>query len=445
MNQSANDFASLPCVRWLGRVLACLIATAALANVESERQLQDPDPKVRERAARELGEQGNPAYVPALGTAVQDENEKVRMAVVRSLIRLDTEASLDPLCLAVRDGIPEIRYLAIDGIINFYLPGYVDTGFGGFFRSITTRVEDLFSDVDTVVADPDLKLNETALRTLRLALTGAPDMRTRVRAARALGILRAQELVPDLVEVLFVNNVELTEEVLRAFQKIKDISVGPRLIFLLSYPQERIQQLAALTLGLLQTESAVPELRQLFTNSRDKDVRAAALEALAFMPQQQTVPLFLEYLQDREKRFRVAAALGLARFRDPNANYAPVLEQARGQERDGGVRLALAFALVAHGKMEYLEELVSGLTSRVRRGEARPYLTELAREEAVREALRQHLYSTNAEIRKNLCMVYAASGDSSSISYLEVLLRDRDPEVVQQASRAIRILRSRGF
>ena len=53
--------------------------------------------------------------------------------------------------------------------------------------------------------------------------------------------------------------------------------------------------------------------------------------------------------------------------------------------------------------------------------------------------------STDAAIRKNLCQVYAASGNSTSISYLEVLLRDRDAEVVQEASRAIRILRSKGF
>jgi len=420
-----------------------LLATMALAQVEAERQLQDPDAKLRERAARELGERGNPAYVPVLATALQDSDEKVRMAVVKSLIRLDTEASLEPLSLAVRDGIPEIRYLAIDGIVNFYLPGYVDTGFGGFFRSVTGSVEALFSDVDAVVADPDIRLHETVLRTLRQSLTGAPDMRTRVRAARALGILRARQAVPDLIEALYFNNVELAEEILRAFQKIKDTSVGPRIVFLLSFPQEEIKQAAATTLGLLQTESTVPDLRQLFENSRDKKTRLAAFDALAFMPQQQTAPLFVQYLDDREKELRASAVLGLGRLKDPG--YLGPLQQQRDKERDGRVRLALAFALVANGQLDSLEELVSDLTTRTRRGEARPYLVELAREEAVREALRPHLYSTNAAIRKNLCQVYAASGDSASISYLEALLRDRDAEVVQEASRAIRILRSKGF
>src|SRR3990172_10589646 len=144
-----------------------LVAPAWGLQVEGEQQLRDPDPKVREKAARALGDQGNSAYVSALAPAVQDKNEKVRMAVVKALIRLDSPASLAPLSLAVRDSLPEIRYLAIDGILNFYLPGYVDTGFGGFFRSVSGRVEALFSDVDAVVADPDIRINETALRTLR--------------------------------------------------------------------------------------------------------------------------------------------------------------------------------------------------------------------------------------------------------------------------------------
>lgn len=427
---------------WVG-VCALLLAPLAWAQVEAEKQLQDPDPKLRERAAKQLGEQGNPAYVAVLASAIQDQDEKVRMAVVKSLIRLGTEASLEPLCQAVRDGIPEIRYLAMDGLINFYLPGYVDTGFGGFFRSVTGKVEGLFSDVDAVVADPDIQLGEVVLRTLRQSLTGAPDMRTRVRAARALGILHAGPAVPDLIEAVYFNNVELTEEILRAFQKIKDPSVGPRIIFLLDYPQLTIQQGAATTLGLLRADSAIPALRQLLENSKDKKVRSAALEALAFMPQEQTAPLFAQYLNDREKELRTSAALGLGRLKDPN--HLAVLQEAREKEKDSGVRLALAFALVANGQMQYLEELVSNLSSRLRRGEAEPYLIELARAEAVREALRPRLYSPDPEIRKNLCRVYAASGNSTSISYLEVLLRDRDAEVVQEASRAIRILRSRGF
>jgi HEAT repeat protein len=420
-----------------------LLAAMALASVEAERQLRDPDPKLRERAAKTLAEEGNPAYVPALGAAVQDKEEKVRMAVVRALIQLGTQASLAPLAVAVKDSIPEIRFLAIDGIVNFYLPGYVESGLSGLVKSVTQRVEGFFSNVDNVVADADVKPDDAVVRTLRQAMTGHPDMSTRIRAARALGILRARQAVPDMVDVAFGSNVELTAEVLLAFQKIKDRSVGPRITFLLGYPQKTIQASAATTLGLLQTESAVPELRRLLDGTDDKNVRRAAFEALAFMPQKETASIFLQHLDDKEEEMRASAALGLGRLKDPA--HGGILEEARQKERDAGARLALDFALVAQGKMNYIDELVSSLNSRTRRSEAQPYLVELARDLKVREVLYPRLYSTDPEIRKGLCAVFGASGDSTSLSYLEISLKDRDAEVVQEASRAIRALRARGF
>jgi len=297
--------------------------------------------------------------------------------------------------------------------------------------------------VDTVVADPDIRVDEAVVRTLRQTVTGAPDMNTRVRAARALGILRVQAAVPDLVEAAFGDNVDLILEVLRAFQKIKDTSVGPRITFLLMYPQKEVQRAAATTLGLLRTEGAIGDLRLSLEASEDPDVRAAMLDALAYMPQEATAPLFLRLLADRDRRLRGPAALGLGRLKGPQNTSN--LDQAYQGERDAGVRLALAFALASHGRLEHLNELVESLNSRTRQGEARPYLIELARERPVREALYAHLYSRDAEIRKNLCMVFGASGDSASISQLENLLRDRNSEVALEASRAIRILRSRGL
>jgi HEAT repeat protein len=301
----------------------------------------------------------------------------------------------------------------------------------------------MFSDVDTVVADPDISLDPEVLRIFRQSVTGAPDMQTRARVARALGILRSKDAVSDLVEAAFSDNTELILEALRSLQKIKDVSSGPRVTFLLMYPQKEVQIQAALTLGLLRVEEAVGDLRAALEGSEDIDVRAAMLDALAFMPNESTALIFMRHLMDREQRLRSPAALGLGRLKNPE--HLPHLEQARQRERDAGVRLALGFALVSHGRLEYVNEIVSELESRARRGEALPYLTELARESPVRDALYAHLYSRNAEVRKGLCVVLGASGDSKSIVQLDNLLRDRDAQVALEASRAIRILRSRGF
>ncbi|MBI2816300.1 MAG: HEAT repeat domain-containing protein [Acidobacteria bacterium] len=423
---------------------ACVILLAAtvLASSEAENLLHDPDPKVRERAIKDLAQEDEPANVPTIAALVQDTDENVRMAVVKALIHLGSPAVLPPLLKAVQDGIPEIRHLAIDGLINFYVPGYVDIGFGGFFRNVTSKVEALFSDVDTAVIEQDVSPDSDVIRTLSLAVNGAPDMNTRARAARALGIMRSHEAIPELLKAAFSNNVDLILASLVAFEKIKDPSIGPRLTFLLKYPQETVQEAAASTLGVLRAEAAIPDLQQMFHNSvDDKGVRAAALDALAFMPNKDTAPLFTKYLYDKEKKLRASSALGLGRLEDPS--YAEALLKARQTEKDASVRLALDFALVKTGKMESIRPLVSSLTSRVHRGEARPYLIELARDKIVRGALRPYLFSKQPDIRQNLCTVYGASGDASSIPDLEVLLRDRKPNVSDEASRAIRLIRSR--
>jgi len=434
-----------------GRLLSCarlsllvlIIGVAAFASVEAEKQLQDPDPKEREKAAKILGQEDNPANVQILATAIQDKDEKVRMAVVKSLIHLGSPSSLDPLTKAVSDGIPEIRSLAIDGLVNFYLPGYIDTGFGGFFRGIGNKVEGLFSNVDSTVVAADVKADPKVVRTLALSLDGASDMATRARAGRALGILRASDAVPELLKACFSDNVDLILAALGAFDKIKDTSVGPRITFLLNYPQKSVRIAAASTLGVLRSQEAIPNLERLFQNSPDdKELRAAALDALAFMPTNETSPLFVKNLNDKEKAIRASAALGLGRLRD--ASFVETLEKAKAVEKDPGVRLALDFALVINGKTDSLGELVSGLSSRVHRGEARPYLIELARDKAVRDSLKSYLYSKDDNIREDLCVVYGASGDSSSIPDLEVLLRDRKASVAEEASRAIRLIRARG-
>jgi HEAT repeat protein len=209
-----------------------------------------------------------------------------------------------------------------------------------------------------------------------------------------------------------------------------------------NYPQKSVQQAAATTIGLLRTEAAIPDLQKVFRSSEDKDVRAAALDALAFMPTKETAPLFTQYLSDKDKRLRISSALGLGRLQD--GAYMTNLEKSAQTEKDTGVRLALDFAFVKNGKNDPIAELISNLSSRIHRGEAVPYLTELARDAKIRELLRPYLSSRDADIRKNLCVVYAASGDAQSVAYLEDLTRDRDSEVSSEASRAIRVIRSRG-
>ena len=245
------------------------------------------------------------------------------------------------------------------------------------------------------------------------------------------------------MKAAFSNNVDVIQAVLVAFEKLKNPTVGPRLVFLLNYPQKTVRMKAASALGVLRTQEAIPELEKTFQNTTDdKNLRASALDALSFMPTKDTAKLFADNLDDKDKRVRASAALGLGRLHD--ATYQGAVETAEQTEKNAGVRLALDFALVRYSKMDALQELVTALGSRVHSGEARPYLVELAREKPVRDALKTYLYSKDADIREALCVVYGESGDTDNIKDLEVLVRDRKAEVSQEASRAIRLIKARG-
>jgi hypothetical protein len=76
---------------------------------------------------------------------------------------------------------------------------------------------------------------------------------------------------------------------------------------------------------------------------------------------------------------------------------------------------------------------------------ARPYLTELARDPEVRNALYPALRDpmVTKDEKSGLAEVLAQSGDRDSIPPLEALSKDPDPEVAQAGLRGLKNLRAR--
>jgi len=67
----------------------------------------------------------------------------------------------------------------------------------------------------------------------------------------------------------------------------------------------------------------------------------------------------------------------------------------------------------------------------------------VARDPAVRQALAAPLANGAKAERSDMARVLARSGDSGSVSALEKVSRDADPEVAQEGLRALRSLQSR--
>ena len=409
---------------------ACFLVAAALA--------QD----VRPKDVREIGK-GGVAAIPRLTELLKNSSVDVRVEAVRQL----TDArALDALILAAHDNDAEVQIRATDGLVNFYLPGYVQTGIGASIKRVGGSIKGRFTDTNDQVIEPFVTVRPDVTAVLGGLARGGASMEARANAARAVGILRGREAVPDLIEALRSKDTDVLYESLVALQKIRDESAGPKMAFLLRDLNPKVQIAAIETTGLLKNRDAVPDLIEVLNRARDAKVRRAALGSLAMLPDPKTRPLFQQYLTDKDDKMRAGAAEGFARLHNPTD--LPLVDQAWNAEGKGSTRVSLAFALVMLGRTELtefspLQFLINNLNSSAYKGEAMPFLTELARDAAVRKALYGPLGTATKDEKIGLAQVLARSGDKESVGYLEKLSRDPDPAVAQEGLRAMRNLQAR--
>lgn len=271
-------------------------------------------------------------------------------------------------------------------------------------------------------------------------------MPARANAARAVGILRGRDAVPDLLEALRTKDTDVLYESLIALQKIRDESAGPKFVFLLRDLNAKVQIAAIETTGLLRNREAAPDLIDALKRARDAKVRRAALGSLAMLPDEKSRGVYQQYLNDKDEKMRAAAAEGFARLRNPADST--MIEQAWKDEGKTSPRISLGFAMVMLGRTEIaefspLQYLINNLNSSAYKGEALPFLIELARDNNTRKALYAPLGTGTKDEKIGLARVLAVSGYKESVAPLERLSRDTDPEVAQEGLRAMRNLQAR--
>ncbi|MBZ5617964.1 MAG: HEAT repeat domain-containing protein [Acidobacteriia bacterium] len=404
-----------------------------------------PAQEVRPKDVREIAKAGSSA-IPRLQELLKNPSLDIRIEAVKQIIEIGTQYSLDPLILATGDNDPEVQIRATDGLVNFYLPGYVQTGFGASLRRVGTGIKGKFTDTNDQAVDPFVMVRPEVVSALGKLVRGGGGMDVRANAARALGILRGKAAVPDLLEAAHSKDTGLIYESLVALQKIRDESAAPRITFLLHDLDQKVQIAAIETTGLLRNKEAVPNLIDALNRARDAKVKRAALTAIAMLPSESSRNLYSQYLRDKDDKMRAAAAEGYARLRNP-ADL-PMLEKAWQEEGKTQPRLSLAFAQVMLGKTEVsefspLQYLINNLNSAAYKGEASPFLVELARDNRVRGALYRPLQAGTKDEKIGLAGVLAQSGDQASIPELQKLAQDPDPEVAKEALRAQRTLQAR--
>jgi HEAT repeat protein len=388
---------------------------------------------MRPKDVRELAKAGQTA-IPRLQELLTNPDMEIRLEAVRQIVDIGSQHSLDPLIIATRDNDPEVQIRATDGLVNFYVPGYVKRGLGASLQRVGTSIKGHFTDTNDQVIDTYIKVRPDVIEALGKLARGGSKMEVRANAARAAGILRGRAAVPDLLEALRSKDTDVIYESLNALQKIHDESAGPRLGFLLRDPNQKVQITAIETMGLLQNKAATPDLIEVLTKSKDKKVQRAALSAVAMLP------------DNANRELYARSAEGYARLRNP-ADL-PMLQKAWDEEKKTEPRLSVAFAMVMLGRVEFTEfsplrYLVNTLNSTAYKGEAFPFLVESARNEAVRVTLYGPLLSGTRDEKMQLAGVLARSGDGGSVPQLEKLSHDPDGDVAREGLRALRELQAR--
>jgi HEAT repeat protein len=399
----------------------------------------------RAKDVKELGKGGS-AAIPKLQTLLDNPNLEIRQEAVRQIVEIGTLDSLTPLVKATADNDPEIQVRATDGLVNFYLPGYVRTGLTASLRKFGTGIKSHFTDTNDQVIPPYMQVRPDVIAALGKLARGGARMDVRANAARAIGVLRGRAAVPDLIEAVKSKDNDAIYESLIALQKIRDQAAAPQIVFLVRDFDERVQIAAIETQGLLRNLDAVQDLVGVLNGARTAKVRRAALTAIAMLPNESSRDLYARYLSDKDDRMRGAAAEGYARLKNPADSTA--IDKAYQAETKISPRLSMAFALVSLGQNTTAEfspllYLINTLNSNAWRGEAYPLLVEAAREPAVRQAIFSRMPSGTKDEKVWLARVLSISGDKDSLDALKKLQNDGDPDVGQEALRAVRAVEAR--
>ncbi len=382
--------------------------------------------------------------LPQLGEYLKSPETSVRVEAVKSIVEIGTAKSLDYLILATRDVDESVQIRATDGMVNFYLPGYVAVGVTAKLQRAGSTIKSRFNDRNDQIIDAFITVRPDVIKAIGKFCRAGSSQDSRANAARALGILRAKAAIPDLLDGLHSKDSDVLYETVIALQKIRDESTGPKIQYLLHDLNEKVQVAAIETTGILYNQAALPDLRVLLSTSKGR-VKRAALDAIAMIPDPQDRSIYTALLMDKDESERSAAAEGFGRLRNPAD--VPMLQKAYDDEKKRPVQISLAFALVMDGRTEItpdspLQFLIDQLNSAANHTAAQTLLTEAAHDSAIRANLYPSMETGIRDVKIGLAQIVAATGDHNSEPHLEKLSHDPDRQVAAEGLRALRNLRS---
>ena len=416
----------------------CLAYEPTIAELKA--QLKDPNAKVRKKAADQLGKTKSLDAVPPLLSAATDPDSGVREAVVKSLGLLKDQTAVTMLLTTLQDPVESVRTQSIIALVSLYLDRDAEFIVTRVSKKVYKTVNPFSDQVgsDPSVIESYVKVPPSVIDAIADHLVD-PSTNVRVDAARALGVLRGRSAIPKLLDGMKTGDVNLKIAILRSLYKIREPSVDEALLPYLKDSDKDVRVETLVTLGLLRSKKALPEMQSFYDQNPDTKLRLVAFQAISMVGDASSLNLFRQKLKDPDKPYRIAAAEGIARVGD--ASVAEDVSRAYIKEKEFGCQLAMSFALYRLGRTEYIEKLISGLDETNYHEQVEAYFLEIGT--PVVPELVKNLENTNSDVRLRLCLVLGFIGDSSTMESLKPLLNDTNSSVVSEAALAIRRLNAR--
>ncbi|GAB4371984.1 MAG: hypothetical protein OHK0021_14460 [Bryobacter sp.] len=375
--------------------------------------------------------------------SLRDPDPKRRLAAVESIIDQGGSRSLDLLAISCQDGSGAIQQLAVAGIVNFYIPGYVKSGVRGKLAKIGDKI---VRNSTEYAVEPWIRIREQDGQAILGVFRNPKSEEAKLEAVKALGSLRYQAALPELLPLLKSKQDALMLAALRAVELSENPAAVEETRFLLRDPNEAIHLKAMTMHGVHRNAGALPDLAEMFARKRSKRSEATALEAIALIASPESRGLLEQNLDNRDGALRGYAAEGLGRMKAKDLEER--LAALFANEESMRARLGQAFALVQLGRRESgalapFDYLFNTLNSLAWRGIARAYWMELAREDEVRARLREKLNEATKAEKVELAGILARTGGAEEVELLEKMMRDPDGDIAQEAIKATKLLKSR--
>jgi len=225
--------------------------------------LNHPESSRRKQAADLLGQHQVREAVPELVLLTADEDDRVRLAAVRALVKINDTRALKAYIRLTQDSQHDIQEKAIEGIINVYVVEEESGLVQGLTKFVGT-VNPFSDDYDPLVVESYMPVSQSAIEALA-DLLQANRSAIRKDAAMALGILRANAALPTIQQTLAIEQSdEVKVQLIRAIYKIGDSEAGQSIIPFIDDPDKKVHDEAIFTVGRLRVPEAVFPLKELY-------------------------------------------------------------------------------------------------------------------------------------------------------------------------------------